>query len=544
MANSLLTGVTGLRVHQQMLDVVGNNLANTNTPGFKSQRVRFSDLFYQSAGINVNPMQIGLGAGLAGIDTNFQQGNLETTGNDLDVALSGGGFFVLQGAQQLYTRVGAFGISNDNRLIDLGSGFEVQRVGNLGEGNSTTPAFQTTGDKGIRIPAGTVLPGQVTSQITFQGNLSAQATGPQAETLTSTAPYKSGGVAATAATLLNALDDNLAPYATGDSIRIQGTDRDGSTINTTVAVDATTTLGDVVNAVDAAFPQSTASLDANGNLVLKADTTGPTFLSLSLTDEPGNAGRSNFASHPMLSTTKGKDGDTVTSGIQIFDAQGTAHNVSLVFTKQAQNIWDLSASMATADGTMIDGSVQGITFADDGSFLGVSGAGAGDPFITFQINGLSTPQTVALSFGTPGQFDALTQFGTPSFASATKQDGFAPGTLARLSIDDTGVLNGVFSNGRVLPIAQFAIASFANIEGLSREGNNLYSITSSSGPALIGTARTDNRGSVKQGVLEGSNVDVALEFTRLIIAQRGFSVNARTVTVANEVLGELSNIIR
>src|SRR5213594_4213264 len=107
MANSLLTGVTGLRVHQQMLDVVGNNLANTNTPGFKSQRVRFADLFYQSAGVNVNPLQIGLGARVSGIDTNLQQGNLETTGNDLDVAIAGTGFFVEHGVQEFYTRAGS-----------------------------------------------------------------------------------------------------------------------------------------------------------------------------------------------------------------------------------------------------------------------------------------------------------------------------------------------------------------------------------------------------------------------------------------------------
>src|SRR3954452_2497747 len=119
MANSLLTGVTGLRAHQQMLDVVGNNLANTNTTGYKSQRVRFSDLVYQTlnpgqgatdgASGGVNPQQVGLGVKTAAIDVNLQQGALETTQNVFDLALQGNGFFVANdGSQNRYTRAGAF----------------------------------------------------------------------------------------------------------------------------------------------------------------------------------------------------------------------------------------------------------------------------------------------------------------------------------------------------------------------------------------------------------------------------------------------------
>jgi flagellar hook protein FlgE len=124
------------------------------------------------------------------------------------------------------------------------------------------------------------------------------------------------------------------------------------------------------------------------------------------------------------------------------------------------------------------------------------------------------------------------------------QDGFGAGFLTSVSIAKDGIINGVFTNGQILPLAQLALAAFVNPGGLSREGSNLFSITAQSGEALIGAGGSGGRGLVEQGTLESSNVDIALEFTRLIIAQRGFQVNARTITVSNEVLQELANIIR
>src|SRR6478672_10510116 len=136
MANSLFTGVTGLRVHQTMLDVVSNNLANSNTVGFKSQRVRFSDLVYQTSNTSnqqlggTNPIEIGLGAKVAAVDPNLQQGSIETTGRDLDLALEGNGFFVARnGLENVFTRAGAFGVDAQNYLVDPANGFRVQRYG-------------------------------------------------------------------------------------------------------------------------------------------------------------------------------------------------------------------------------------------------------------------------------------------------------------------------------------------------------------------------------------------------------------------------------
>src|SRR5262249_32511555 len=155
--------------------------------------------------------------------------------------------------------------------------------------------------------------------------------------------------------------------------------------------------------------------------------------------------------------------------------------------------------------------VNGITFNDNGSFTGNPPTAS----MTFQITGLSAPQTVTFSLGNVNSFNGLTQFGGDSTATATNQNGFAPGFLTNVSFTRDGIVNGVFTNGRVVPIAQMAIASFANPGGLIREGNNLFSVSSESGGALIGPGGSGGRGLVVQGALEASNVDVALELTRL-----------------------------
>jgi flagellar hook protein FlgE len=568
MANALLTGVDGLKVHQQMLDVVGNNLANLNTTGFKEQRARFSDLVYETLSQatsstsqkvgGTNPLQVGLGVKLAAIDTDLSQGSLEATNGDFDMAIEGAGFFVVNnGVTDLYTRAGGFAVDENNFLVDPATGFHVQRFGTVGEGTATTPAFQTPNDTSIKIPFGTGLPGQVTKTVTLQGNLSANAVGPQAQVLTSAQPFldKSlpGNPPATGATLLNNLTINGVPYVNGDQIRITGTTTTGAPVNALMNVGPATTMNDLVNFINGQFgPGATATLApppasaAPGSLVLTANATGPSQLSMAIGDRtaPPDTGSSSWSSTAMQVTTVGKDGDTVTTAIQIYDQQGTPHDLSLTFTKVANDVWNLTGTIPSADGTVIDGQVNGITFNDNGSFSQVSGSGVGDPFMTFQFNGISVPQTIGFNFGSQNGFNGLTQFGGSSSASATNQDGFAAGYLTSVSVSKGGVIDGVFTNGQTLPIAQLAIASFTNPAGLNRQGDNFYSLSTKSGVPLIGGGLTGGRGQVQQGTLEASNVDVALEFTRLIIAQRGFEVNARTITTADQVLQDLTNIIR
>ncbi len=193
-STALYTGLSGLRVHQTYIDVIGNNLANVSTPGFRGSRATFSDIlsFTTRAGSGpsgafggVNPLQIGTGAFMATVDTDLNQGTLQDTGRSLDVALQGRGFFTLtNGVQSFYSRVGSFGIDADRTLVDLRSGLRV--VGSTG--NSIT------------VPVSDTLPAQPTSQIMFQGNLPARVGGPLEEIVQSNVPLKAGTAASKTAT--------------------------------------------------------------------------------------------------------------------------------------------------------------------------------------------------------------------------------------------------------------------------------------------------------------------------------------------------------
>lgn len=188
-STSLYTGLSGLRVHQSYIDVIGNNLANVSTPGFRGSRPTFSDVlsFTVRAGSGpngdfggLNPLQVGHGVYLSSIDTNTNQGTFQDTGRPLDVAMQGRGFFTLtNGLQQFYTRVGAFGVDASGMLVDVRSRLRV--VG--ASGNS------------IRVPTSDTLPAQPTATVKFQGNLPATVSGPLAEILQSSAPMMAGTAA-------------------------------------------------------------------------------------------------------------------------------------------------------------------------------------------------------------------------------------------------------------------------------------------------------------------------------------------------------------
>lgn len=554
MSSAITTAVSGLNAHQRMLDVVGNNIANVNTIAFKSRRVLFADMLYNdlrsaSGGAigsqgSVNPAQIGTGVKIGQIDVDFSQGTIEGTGNSLDAAIDGNGFFVLRNSGGTYfTRAGSFSIDDTGRLFDPSTGYRVQRFGSLGDASATETGFQVPGDSDIRVPIGASVPGRATTAATITGNLKSGATGPAARQLSSLRGWTTGGAAVTSSTLLNSVDTVTPDYVVGDVIQIAGADANGAPVSANFTITATSTVGDLVAAINGAYSGATATLDASGKIQLLADSTGTSSMSLTLSDPATNTGSSGFSSNPQIVTTAGKAGDVVQGGVQIHDAQGGAHTVNLQFQKQTDGTWTLTASMDPANGTIVDGVVERVAFNPDGSLAGSGAAGAGDTNMTFNFTGIGIPQTISLSFGDIGNFNGLTQVATES-SLAPVQDGYEPGNLSSVQIGSDGTLIGLATNGRQFALAQLAIASFRNPDGLSSVGDSYFQPTAASGDVEIGTALGGSRGSVRAGQLEKSNVDLPREFTDLIIAQRGFSANSRTVTVASQVLEELLNIVR
>jgi flagellar hook protein FlgE len=233
---------------------------------------------------------------------------------------------------------------------------------------------------------------------------------------------------------------------------------------------------------------------------------------------------------------------------QVYDTKGNAHTFELVFVKQANGSYQVTAQL---DGNAAQLSVDG------------GAPGAGPATLTFDANGqLTAPNTlsvvpnqallngaslpaIAVNLRQTNGAANITNYAAPSGVASTDQDGFAAGDLASLSLaaDRSGTLYAIFSNGQRRMLGQVPVAVFNAQNGLRRLGNNLFGETLTSGQPSIGTAGTSGRGEIVGGALEQSNVDIATEFTDLIVAQRSFQANSRVITTLNQTLQELLQII-
>ena len=644
MSSSLYSALSSLQAHQSWIDLIGNNLANSNTPGFKGSSAIFSDQFAQtlnyasapSAGRGGrNPTQIGMGVRFAATARNFSQGALTTTGRVFDLALQGNGFFAVRnGLQNLYTRAGSFGLDANHFLVDQRSGSQVispsgnpiqidtdsllspsatttaQMSGNLPKvvtgplpevlTSSTayangSPASLTSSNAGpYTIPTGETWTMKITvngsapqtvSLTSTTGSVTAQDVVDQINTLDGvTATVNgSGGVsitsngvgdditlkvtsgsagrdlaellgvstslvtgsqsAATSSTLLNDIPGNTTDYVDGDTITVTGVDTDGTAINATFTYGSSndgTKLQDLVNFVDTKFTGATISLDSSGKLVAKADTAGVANLQLSMLDGSAATGTTDWTRYAMSVTTEGTGPDVVSTAMEVFDPAGVSHTLTLSYERQADGSWNINPSLDSTDGSVISGPITGLRFADDGSPTALAGV---DSTITMSFVGQSSPQSINLNLGTDGVFTGLTQFGAAGEVLVSQQDGYGVGQLASMSVNTDGTVMGLYTNGQQKSLGAIGIATFTNAEGLTQSGDNLYAESTNSGAAQVSAGGVGRAGSVVGGALENSNIDTAEQFVNLIEAQRGFQANSRVITVENELMRDLTQIV-
>ncbi len=468
MLRSLYSGVSGLINHQVRMDVVGNNISNVNTIGYKKDRVIFQDIISQmmsgaakpeddlSRG-GVNPKQVGLGMSVAAIDKIMTQGAIQTTGKNTDIAVMGNGFFIQKkGDQTFYTRAGNFGIDKSKLLVNPANGFKVQ-----GWNSTTLPSGQTTinvstqpGD--ITIPVGDKMAAKATTEVKFKSNLNA---------------------------------------------------------GTPIAID------------------------------------------------PNNPTEQEIAKKLVHSTS-----------INVYDTTGRAHEVILHFNKISENRWRVKTEVPTA----IQGSVISdvgndnpgadnefiVNFDNRGALMSVSDGNEangdtinqGDLSVNLKIGvpggtgaagtTLTQQQTIRLDLGTVGQYNGVTQFASETTTKAVDQNGYNMGYLESFQINDRGVVIGSYSNGVRKELAQMALASFVNAQGLEKSGSTNFKETVNSGLAIVGEAGVGGKGVLVAGALEMSNVDLSQEFTDMIVTQRGFQANSRTITTTDTMLEEILRLKR
>lgn len=218
--------------------------------------------------------------------------------------------------------------------------------------------------------------------------------------------------------------------------------------------------------------------------------------------------------------------------VKLYDSLGNDHLVTVTYEKIAPNQWTWTASgTGITVGAFNTGTID---FDANGAFVANTGSLELDTTASGSVN----PMDVNIDF------TGITQFGTPNSVTAGEQDGYAPGVLESFSISQDGVISGIYSNGSTRSVGQIALASFRNPGGLIKGGNSDYLASANSGIPQIGEAMTASRGTITAGTLEMSNVDLSNEFTNMIIAQRGFQANSKTIQTADDMLNTLVNLKR
>jgi len=555
MLSALYSGVSGILNHQTELDVIGNNIANVNTVGFKGGRCTFAETLVQrlrgargpqgnSGG--VNPMEIGLGMRLASIDQLFNQGNLQATGNVTDLAVQGDGFFVLSdGEQYYYTRAGAFQMDADGRLMAQGGGLHV--LGRMADaagvmGSDAVP---------ITLPINETAPANATTEISYTCNLDAN--GSQEQIWTANLAFTSSNSPASTTTEINDLDQVNEALDDGDEIVITGTDHDGNAVSVSFTYGAGndgTTLADLIAVLNsdtgynsAAATGSTCSLDASGKLVLTDNQAGTSQTTISMTFNDAGTTPSAMVIPTFLETEEGTQGSHSAS-IYVYDSLGAQHRVEITFLQDVtqDNTWTweivVDNGAINASNGNLAGNTGTITFNPDGSVATFTGG----PLSFTPPGALS--MVVDLNGGSQGSFEGITQFASPSTTIAMEQDGYGMGILDSFTISTDGMIIGNFSNGVTRNLAQVTLARFNNPAGLESLGGNLFRATMNTGEPLIGASTEERGGTIHSGYLEMSNVDLSQEFTRMIVSQRGFQANARVITTADTLLNEVINLKR
>ena len=494
--DSLFIGVSGLEAYQTQIDTISNNIANVGTTGFKGQNVNFQDLLYQTQGFasaptttrgGVNAVQAGLGVKIGSIDSNFQQGGLKTTGINTNLAMNGDGFFVLNDTTgtgtPLYTRNGDFSLNQNGVLYDPSSGLAVQGY----TANSTGVVTATGQPNSIQIPLGlrsaavgtgagakTGATGDKVFDVSFGGNLD------QTQYI---AAASNGGVGAALTTISTTVYDSL-----GDAHLVN------ITFQPAVSSGAGSTTGSVLPiSVNNSSGQATKA--ATEWSYTMSSTDGTTF-------NNGAGGTSTTA--PTQYVYFDQNG-------QFINTTSTAYSAGAVTT----NIHTAGSQPSLATGNQI-------TVAQWNIKPNTNNA---------------TTQTPPPAGGPIGlDFSNMSSLAGSAQPNVVSQNGFAAGLLSNITVGQDGTITGAFTNGLNQTLGQVALATFQNEQGLTRVGGSNFQQSANSGLAQYGSGAAGRFGAIVSGSLEQSNVSIADEFTKMILAQRSFEANSKSITTADENL--------
>jgi len=529
--------LSGLNAAASELRVIGNNVANASTTGFKKSRTEFTDIF-ATANLGASSNAIGSGVGISTIAQQFSQGNISFTDNNLDLAISGQGFFRLNdGGATAYSRSGSFGVDNTGFIVNSNN----QRLtGYLADANGAITG--ALGD--IQLDTSDIAP-QATSTINYGLNLNASATIPGAPTTSTAITLGSAGANPD-------LDTTLSPVSVALPQLVDGNGQAVTTGSLQFTNTGVNTWDVTLTGTAGTSTTSSITLGTTSSVTLNWDPDGagaqtavPITFDVSTVTE--NAGGGNDITAAANGSVQGvfdvTDASTFnnSTSLTIYDSLGAAHLGTTYYRKTSNpGEWE---SYLYIDGNAVPGAQ-----ANGSDLLQFSSAG-----ILSSINGVTAPPTSITSstFNPGGGAAAMTltldysnasQYGGNFNVNSLVQDGFATGRLSGIDIDDTGVILARFTNGQSRTQAQVALANFGNSQGLTQLGDSNWAESFESGAALVGAPGSSSLGLIQSGALEGSNVDLTEQLVGMITAQRNFQANAQVIKTADAITQTVINI--
>lgn len=559
MMRALYSGVAGLKTHMQRMDVIGNNIANVNTYGFKSSRATFRDMYYQqvrgaSVGTmtrgGVNPSSVGYGSQLSSIDLMMGSSSFTSTGNQLDIAITGEGFLQVQDPEGniYYTKAGMLDIDTLGRVVDTNGNFVLGTSATSGQLNSTEPGksvIQITVDP-VEPQYGMIettvlgLPLKITSNV--QSNLANVS-------FTFSASSKKG---------------DGTEFVKGEKLEVI---MESGNPNIAIRLNESETFAsasELSQAINAAIKTACGGDYEGGEFTFEITNAEGKDAIAGLTGYEIATSRSNAILGEFSTATVAPDGGTAP------DLDDAASKLGITFPQfgpafAGNGNAELGITMPTAPDNIlgVELTIGGVKYetteniTSEGLYRFYNKAGKDGDYVDVKIpqsifddikNGNLTGDVAA---GTIGSFKPATPSTTLGLGKQTwTLEGGTEGgpqtyeNLTGISIGSDGTIIGSHPVHGRLVLGRIDLANFANPMGLEQTGNSYFQETANSGAPSLAIPGEDGTGGIRNSALEMSNVDLAQEFSDMIITQRGYQANSRIITVSDTMLEELVNLKR
>jgi len=559
LTSALNTSLIGLTLNETSIDILGNNIANAGTNGFKASRVLFETQLSRTSSIGsrptadnggTNPRQIGLGAAVAAIKKEFTQGSITNSTSPSDLAIQGEGFFIVAGPEgNVYTRAGNFSL-NSNSLLTNTQGLRVQGFGVDQDFNLITTQLAD-----VFVPLGDLNVAQRTQNISMAGAL--LPTGEQGTqgshllsgVLTDT---NTGNPATGIARLFEIQDAGGANLFTDGETLTLTTRKGGRTLPpVTLVVSMATDLDELVALMDNVIGiHSGGSLPDDPNKLPAAGQPGVDIVGGQI-KVVGNQGEINDIQVTVGDLTssltgtialpfmkdQSANGESAVTDFVVFDSLGQPLTVKMtaMLESRTSNSTSFRYFLESSDDSDDD-----IVLADGILEFDSNGVVMNGGTTIFSVDRDNTaavsPMQISADFS---NISGISSESAGSTLSLSSQDGSAPGTLSSFVIDETGIINGVFDNGIIRTLGQITLARFSNPQGLLENGGTTFREGVGSGPPFLATPGNFGAGTIRAGAIELSNTDIGQNLVDLIVASTNYRGNARVISAVQKLVDEL-----